>query len=145
MPLPLRQARSGSGGRARKRARARTSDSCHWTDYPGGRATPARSFGIRAPGADPSRQRLLTSNRASRGGGRRDFRIRCNRCAFPVVDDAARADVVRRAETLRPHRRASANEIVQRRNEHGKTRTGGGIALETAENEVVEARRYGAP
>src|SRR5690348_11516394 len=60
-------------------------------------------------------------------------------------DDASCIDLVGGPKTWRPHRRAGADEIVQCRDERNEARTRGGIAMETVENEVVEAGRYGAP
>src|SRR5262245_34894477 len=60
-------------------------------------------------------------------------------------DHAAGVDVFHGLKTLRPHRRAGANEVVQRQDERGEARARGRIALETAENKLIEAGRYGAP
>src|SRR5262245_5923334 len=75
--------------------------------------------------------------------GLRNFETGLDRGAS--LDDAADANVFHGLKTLRPHRRAGANEVVQRRDEGDEARARGRIALKTAENKLIEAGRYGAP
>src|SRR5262245_9034339 len=96
-----------------------------------------------APGCGREPGCAETVRKLALGRGVRNVEAGFDRRA--ASDDAADVSVFHGAKTLRPHRGAGANEVVQRRDERGEARAGGGIAIETAENELIEARRYGAP
>ena len=58
-----------------------------------------------------------------------------------MFDDAAVVDIVGGAKALRPHQRAGANELVQGRDQRHEARARVRIAMQTAENEFIEANR----
>src|SRR5262245_54650201 len=86
---------------------------------------------------------VATIGKFALGRGLRNFEAGFDRRAFS--DDAADADGFNGLKPLRPDRRAGGNEVVQRQDERGEARARGGIPLETAENKLIEAGRYGAP
>src|SRR5262245_14967380 len=84
-----------------------------------------------------------TARKFALGRGLRNFEARFDRGVS--LEDAADVNVFRRVKTLRPHRRAGANEVVQRQDECGEARARSRIAIKTIENKLVEAGRYGVP
>src|SRR5262245_818921 len=87
--------------------------------------------------------RVETARKFALGRGLRNFEAGCDRRAFS--ESATDVNVFRGVKTLRPHRRAGANEVVQRQNECGEARARSRIAIKTIENKLVEASRYGVP